>query len=1001
MMNCRSRQRVTPLCILMCICTVLVLSRPFLADEYGFDSWTTADGLPQNTVNGVAQTPDGYLWLATFDGLARFDGVRFTIFDKGNSKGIVSNRFVAVFADREGSVWAATENGVLTVYRGGVIESYSTPEGLRENISGFTEDSQGRVRIETTENYYYLEDGKFVLAPDRKKKGEKAVYFGKSGAKWILTAMEVVRHKDGIVTSYPLQLNILSLEQAYFGAPYEDSRGALWLAVNNDESAGRFYRLHDGETKLFTERELPELKHLTLHSFAERQDGSIWIILADTQQNGAPLTFALLEDGRVSRWQFAESVFLTRTLIDREGNFWLATHKGLRRFRRQTITTLSEKDGLNSDEVYPLLQTVGGDVLIGTINGVNRYSDGRITELKLKSPKTNAGFLIRGLWEDEQRRIWLGSYEGSGRLENDSLKVVNQVDATDFISERTGNVWMATNKGLVKYNKDDKEIARYTVENGLPHNEVITIKFDRHGNLWAGTFDGLARFADNRFTSFNDVENSPKGFVRYIYEDADGVLWFGTYGDGLVRYKDGKFFNFRVEHGLFNNGVFAILEDDSGNFWMSSNRGIHRVNKQELNDLAEGKIPKLQSVSYDEKDGMANAECNGGRLPSAIKTKDGKFWFPTMGGVAVVDPNAETTNPLPPPTVIEDISIDRRPAIRGPNSQIEMKPNQSSLEIRYTGLSLVKSGQVKFRYRLEGLEENWVETGTNRTANYSYLPAGTYTFHVIAANANGVWNTEGASVKIVVHPVFYQTWWFLTLAILLIGSVVWLFYNTRVSQLRKIAAAKSDFSRRLIESQEAERKRIASELHDGLGQSLAIISNRAAMGKSRLSDPELASREFDEISDSANEALGEVQQITANLHPHYLERLGLEKALKSMFRKVSDVVELKYDLDPIDNIFPKNAEINVYRIVQESLNNVVKHSDASEALVSIRRRASEVVISIKDDGRGFDTNNVKPTGGGLGLVGLYERTNILGGRIEIKSSVGNGTEIVIELPIDA
>jgi len=980
--------------------------------QYGFDVWTTANGLPQNTVNGITQTPNGYLWLATFDGLARFDGVRFTIFDKGNSKGIVSNRFVAVFAAKDGAVWAATENGVLTVYRGGVFESYSTPEGLREYISNFAEDPQSKVRIETSENYYYLKDGKFALAPDQKKKGERTVYFGKSGAKWILTTTEVLRHKDGIVTRYPVRLNTHSLEQTHFGVPYEDSRGGLWLVVNYDVPVGQLYRLHNGETKHFTDRELPELRHSTLHSVAEQQDGSIWIIFADTGQEVVPLTFALLKDGRVSRWQFKESVLITKTLIDREGNFWLATYKGLRRFRRQIVTTLSEKDGLSSNEVYPLLQTMGGDVFIGTINGVNRFdADGKINELKLKSPNTNTGFLIRGLWEDERGRVWLGSYQGSGRLENDSLKVVSREDSTDFISDRAGNVWMATNKGLVKF-KDDKEIARYTIENGLPHNEVITVHEDRNGNIWAGTFDGLALLGKGekgayRFENFNNVENSPKGFVRYIYEDADGVLWFGTYSDGLVRYKDGKFFNYRVEHGLFNNGVFAVLEDNHGNFWMSSNRGIHRINRQELNDFADGKIPNLSSISYDESDGMLNVECNGGRMPSAIKTKDGKFWFATMGGVAIIDPEAEAINPNPPPVLIENISIDRKPvetqvlqsAIGNRQSAIEMSPGQSNLEINYTSPSLVKSSQIKFKYKLEGFEENWVEVGRARAALFSYLPYGEYTFHVIAANANGVWNTEGARVKIIVHPYFYQTWWFLALVVLSAGGIVFLIYRNRVSHLREIAETKTNFSRQLIESQETERKRIASELHDGLGQSLAIISNRAAMGKSKRYEPETVSKEFDEISNNALDALDEVQEITNKLHPHYLERLGLSKALKSMFIKVQDVVEFTSEVDSIDNLFPKEAEINVYRIVQESVNNIIKHSDASEAEVKVKKGEYEVLITIKDDGRGFDTNNIKSNGTGLGLVGLKERTNMIGGRISINSSVGNGTEIKVILPI--
>lgn len=249
----------------------------------------------------------------------------------------------------------------------------------------------------------------------------------------------------------------------------------------------------------------------------------------------------------------------------------------------------------------------------------------------------------------------------------------------------------------------------------------------------------MSQLKDGRFINYNAEPNSPQGFVRVIYEDAEEVLWFGTYGDGLVRYKDGRFFNYRVEHGLFNNGVFAILEDHRGNFWMSSNRGIHRVSRQELNDFADGKILKINSVSYDEKDGMANVECNGGRMPSAIKARDGKLWFPTMGGVAIIDSEAEKVNPIPPPVVIESISIDRKPVdLQASQSAIKLHPGQSNIAIEYTGLSLIKSEQMKFRYKLEGLEDEWIDAGTKRTVDYSYLPAGTYTFRLIAANANGI-----------------------------------------------------------------------------------------------------------------------------------------------------------------------------------------------------------------------------------------------------------------------
>lgn len=496
----------------------------------------------------------------------------------------------------------------------------------------------------------------------------------------------------------------------------------------------------------------------------------------------------------------------------------------------------------------------------------------------------------------------------------------------------------------------------WTTANGLPQNTVNGLAQTPDGYLWLATFDGLARFDGVRFTIF-DRGNS-KGIVNNrfikIFADKDGTIWAATENGVLTVYRDGEFTSYSTPEGL-RETITAIEADAEGKARIETNENYYYL-------------------------------------------EDSKFWFPTMGGVAIVDPNAETVNPNPPPTIIEDFSIDRK-SVEKFQSEIEMNPNQTSLEIHYTGLSLIKSKQIKFRYKLEGLEENWVEAGTNRTANYSYLPAGNYTFRVIAANANGVWNTEGASVKIVVHPVFYQTWWFSTLAALAVALIVWLIYRNRILQLRKIAEAKSDFSRRLIESQEAERKRIAAELHDGLGQSLAIISNRAAMGKNKKNEPESVFREFDEISKDALEALDEVQEITAKLHPRYLERLGLTKALKTMFVKVADVLEFNYEIDEIDNLFPKEAEINVYRIVQESLNKIIKHSDAAEAEIKIKKFADKVIISIKDDGRGFDVKNVKPSGSGLGLVGLKERTAIIGGTILINSSRGNGAEIKINLPL--
>lgn len=663
----RDERKILGRAALACVVLLLGLNATALAQEYGFDVWTTANGLPQNTVTGLAQTPDGYLWLSTFDGLARFDGVRFTIFDKGNTKGIVNNRFARLFADREGAVYAVTESNVVTVYRNGVFHSHVDFATGGEPIAAIVSDENGNIVFETVKGKFALQGDRLVLVSNQKEPNNeqnyRQIYWGKSGAKWVIEPTRITQQQNGHVTTYPLNLTAEELRASSSLQPYEDRQAALW--VKRRLPAFELWRLQDGKVTVFTKKEIPALHELFPSQVMEDADGSLWLLLSGLNVP-KPNQLVRFKDNQFTSYPLNEAVGAIASLVDREGNFWLATSTGLRRLRRKLITTLSVKDGLNSNEVYPLLQTANGAIFIGTALGVNRYADGKITDLRLNYA-TGVPLYMRGIWEDDRARVWLGfqGNGGFGRFEAPALvKRIGKNDlpngATDFTSDQAGNIWIATEEGLFKY-KDDQELSHYTTNDGLPHNAVIAIHFDRNGSLWAGTYDGVAQFKDGRFISYNAEIGSPKGFVRAIYEDADGVLWFGTYGDGLVRYKGGRFFNYRVEHGLFNNGVFAVLEDKRSNFWMSSNRGIHRVSKQELNDFADGRIPKLNSVSYDEKDGMLNAECNGGRLPAALNTKDGKFWFPTMGGVAIIDPEAETVNPQPPPVVIEAVSVDRKP----------------------------------------------------------------------------------------------------------------------------------------------------------------------------------------------------------------------------------------------------------------------------------------------------------------------------------------------------
>jgi signal transduction histidine kinase len=328
-------------------------------------------------------------------------------------------------------------------------------------------------------------------------------------------------------------------------------------------------------------------------------------------------------------------------------------------------------------------------------------------------------------------------------------------------------------------------------------------------------------------------------------------------------------------------------------------------------------------------------------------------------------------------------------------------PSQHNLEIHYTGLSFIKPEQMQFRYRLEGLDEDWTNAGTRREAFYPYLPPGKYTFRVIAANSDSVWNEQGAWIEIVVQPPFYRTAWFIALTILSLTVIGFALYRQRVSELKRKQSAQEEFSRRLINAHEAERSRVAAELHDSIGQTLAMIKNRAVFGAQMIDNPE-AKEQLEAITSQTTQAISEVREISYNLRPYLLENLGLTRAIKSLVGKIEEFHLLKIEsrIDDVDDLFAPEAEMSVYRIVQESLNNVAKHSDADEAALTIEKTDGIITIKIEDDGCGFDKNAPPKTdagSGGFGLLGINERVRMLGGSLDIQTGKGKGTKLMIKI----
>lgn len=968
--------------------------------QHRFNHWTVTEGLPQNSVYAITQTLDGYLWLTTLDGLVRFDGVNFTVFNKINLKDLPSNRFVSLFAETDGTLWVATEEDGLVRFQNGQIQILTTADGLPSNrIFQVQKDLDDSLLITTENGLVSWQNGHISLKRQENARDYK-IYISPSGWRWEMDAGGLKRFdKNGTKFVYPIPFDPaqIAFERTFnyfsYVSMFEDRTGTIWFAAS-----GNLYRIENNTVTTLTKQN--GMPQSLVRDITQDADGNIWI---GTEKDGA----CYLSDNRFTCYNINKGLtsnFIRDIFSDREGTLWLTTHEsGINRLTKQTITPLSTAEGLSDKNVYPILEDSKGNVWIGSTTSLSQFKDDKIKNYTQRNQLLYE--FVQALLEDREGRLWIGSVGGVQYLQNGKFTDfterlgfgIGEADFWDIHEDNDGTLWFATNRGLVKFK--DGAVQKLTTQNGLPTNDVRIIYERKDGTFLLGTYSGLAIMRPDGVVLqiLTEDEGLAGNYIRSIYEDNDGILWIGTYESGLSRLKDGKFTNYTTDKGLFSNGVFAILEDSRGNFWMSSNQGIYRTSRQELNDFAEGRITKITPTAFGKSDGMLNAECNGGRQPSALKRSDGKLWFPTQDGVAIIDPEDVPFNPNPPPVVIESAFLSG--AKIDLKDKLEIQPSQGNLEIRYTGLSFIKPEQSRFRYKLEGLDENWIEAGTRREAYYPYLPPGKYTFHIIAANSDNVWNEDGARLEIIVHPAFYQTWWFSIFCVLAIAAIVFWLYRRRLAEAHRQKDAQQGFSRRLMDAHETERRRIAAELHDSLGQHLAMIKNSAAFGVQTAKDLDDAKVHLDKISDQTVQAITEVREISYNLRPYLLDRLGLTKAIQAMLKKIADNSELKInsEIETIDGNFADEVEISIYRIIQESINNILKHSGATKVDVLIKNDKRFVNIKITDNGKGFEVNLQNQKQSGFGLLGMRERVKMLGGIISIDAEIRKGTSILIRL----
>lgn len=966
---------------LLRITAFLVIVASVAHGQFRSTQWTADSGLPQNIIRGIVQTPDGYLWVATLNGVARFDGMRFTVFDKSNTPGITANRFATMVRGVKGDLWLYTENGAITRYHNNEFHPLGETEGVPAgSVHGITEDGHGHVWVIQNERILEWNEENRRFEPIAS--GDEAKY---KGLNWDGTGFWGVLGQRLYCFAYgKLSINAVpdSIVLANVQKVAAGRDGAIWLTLSND----RFARLIDGRWALYSKP-------------------------VQTPFRGSKGSWKATIDNHLDRTlsfpgEMEKGIRYNTIVEDAEHNVWVGSEgQGLYRIQQQTIHVYSTAQGLAGANIYPILRDRRGDMWVGTWPaGLTQVHD---ETFKTYTSKEGLPGLVSALSDDDAGNLWIGTYSGLAVLRKGQIQRAKNVPRDmpviqAILSKRDGSLLLGTPVGVYQYSGTGEVQSNSWIESpkGTSIGDVRVIIQSRNGDMWFGGFGGLTRIHNGVITRFTENEGLPSNNVRSLYEDPEGVLWLGTYDGGLGRYSDGKWTRYTQKDGLFDNGVFQILDDSHGNFWMSSNRGIYRVSKQQLNDLADGKRKTVTTVSYGRSDGMLNSECNGGLWPAGAKAKDGKLWFPTQDGVAVVDPEIVPINKRAPQVAIESADVDH--VSTSPGKEIIIKPRQESLEIQYTALSFSKPEQIIFRYMMDGLDTNWQEVGHRRTAYFSHLPPGSYVFRAMAANSDGVWSEIQSSAPITVLPPFYLTRWFMVTIFALAVCLTYLLWSFRVKQLKEAQAAQQAFSQQLIASQENERRRISGELHDSLGQRLIIIKNHALFllrPRASAQSEEERRETIEEINAEASQAIEETRAISYDLRPFQLDRLGLAKAIEALVRSVSRATNIHFttNIADIDTSFPEELRINFYRIVQEAINNIMKHSGASDAEIQIEKKSDGISLSIRDNGTGFTSEQKSGIGkGGFGLTGIRERASLLGGTVNIQSQQGVGTRLLID-----
>jgi ligand-binding sensor domain-containing protein/signal transduction histidine kinase len=969
-----------------------------------FHSWQREQGLPQNSVRAMAQTTDGYLWVGNDDGVVRFDGMRFVSF--GLREGFNSGPVQTLFGDRAGALWIGAAGGGLTCWKDGKFTTYTTRDGLpAASITALAEDNDGRLWVGTGAGLVVWRDGRqspLTGSGEFKGKTVTTLFKDRAGAMWLgATGAGIFRFQGGRF----VPLKDASVE-GLLRDPHcllVDRKDRLWIGVGDalvlcrDGVQWQPYRIPSHQSRLYA------------NTLAEGPDGAVW---AGSATEG----LFQFRDGKTQSINASGGLsdnLVESLLVDREGTLWVGTHGGLNRLQPRNLFAFGQKEGLGYGAVQSLAEIAPGMIWAGKSRDGLYVSEGGNFRRLSAAGLFLAGPEVNSLLMAQDGSCWVAAARGLLHFKDaksgaTQAELFTDVHGTAMARDRDGGVWIGTREGEVwrRWNG-----AWMEESNRWQTHPITVIGQDRDGCLWIGSDGGgLDRFQGDRHSHLGKQSGLLSDLVRTLYLDEQGVVWIGTAGGGLSRWQDGHIFTFTTREGLPDNTVSQILEDHEGRLWLGSSRGIACVSKNEFEELAAGKIPAVYPLVYGRTEGMLSEECTGGFSPAGLKTESGLLWFPTLKGVVVVDPRPHMTATAPPTVLLEEVLLDGVPDpefhVPAAAEMLHIPPGNHRLEFRYTGVSFDFPERVRFRYRLDGLDSDWLEAGTRRSALYSYIPPGQYGFRVAACNGDGPWAETGVVLTMTVLPHFWQVWWVRLLVALGIFVPV-------AGAARMVEKRKSQQRLKRLEQEKAlerERTRIAQDLHDEMGAKLCRISYLSEHARRSPGLSSEVKRQIVSISDSSREVLSSLDEIVWAINPqndmleHVVSYIG--HYAREYFQETG--VECELDMPAQLPAYPLSSQLRHHLLlaVHEAFTNVLKHSAATRARVSVVCQNSTLEVIVSDNGKGFAASayGAKTAEAaaalGNGLRNMRRRLIDIGGDCSVNSEPGGETTVRFILPLE-